>query len=777
LALLVGVAGAAVLTAAAGARRTGSAYPRLLEEAETGDVLVNPNDGDTDFDAIEALPQVEDAARGEGIFVVARTPDGEPDFDIDLLPLASDGRLFYEFERPVRLEGRLPRHDAADEVALSRPLADALELGVGDELPAVVITSTAAPAPVDLTVTGVGLFTRDVLQDAETRATFPLMLFGPEAARRWAEPEQSFRASVVRLRGGDEERAQFLLGAQRAAGEQLFLQTQAETTEAAQRALRPYAGALALFAVVAGVAGLLVVGQAVVRHLLLGLGDAPALVALGLTRSQLVTGTVLRAGVVGLLGAATAVVLAVTASVWMPVGPAREIEPAPGVDVDGLVLLGGGLLIVVVALAGGAVVGPLAVRRASTSAARAGIRRPSRLVQTLGRIGLAPAPVAGVRVALERGQGATSVPVRTTLAGAATGVAALVAALTFAAGLDHLLATPRLYGWSWDAVVQADSEEEEEAAPVAGSRLAALPSVGAVAPGSYGQVSVDGLAVAAIGLGEGEPQVFPPLLEGRAARAPDEVVLGSTTLRRIGRSVGDRVELEVGDQVVDASVVGRTVFPRISAYPGADKVGLGNGAALTVGGLGALVTDATTSFFLVRFADGVDHDAALAELREAFPDAPDSEEPLVDVRPQRPDDLVGYDRMAATPLVLAGLLAVLAGGTTAHALVTGVRRRRGELATLKTLGFTRLQVSSTVAWQATTVAVVALLVGLPLGVTLGRWLWVVLAERIGAIAEPVTPLVAVLVAVPAALVVANLLAAMPGRRAGRLSPAVALRAE
>jgi hypothetical protein len=50
-------------------------------------------------------------------------------------------------------------------------------------------------------------------------------------------------------------------------------------------------------------------------------------------------------------------------------------------------------------------------------------------------------------------------------------------------------------------------------------------------------------------------------------------------------------------------------------------------------------------------------------------------------------------------------------------------------------------------------------------VATGRWLWVLLAERIGAIAEPVT------------LAGLNLVAAVPGRHAGALSPATALRTE
>jgi ABC-type lipoprotein release transport system permease subunit len=54
-------------------------------------------------------------------------------------------------------------------------------------------------------------------------------------------------------------------------------------------------------------------------------------------------------------------------------------------------------------------------------------------------------------------------------------------------------------------------------------------------------------------------------------------------------------------------------------------------------------------------------------------------------------------------------------------LFTGVRRRRRDLAVLKTLGLTRSQLLKLVSWQASALATVALLAGLPLGALAGRW--------------------------------------------------------
>src|SRR4029453_7942259 len=86
-------------------------------------------------------------------------------------------------------------------------------------------------------------------------------------------------------------------------------------------------------------------------------------------------------------------------------------------------------------------------------------RRPSGVARFLTAAGGWPLPATvGLRMAVEPGRGRTAVPVRTTLAGVTLGVGALVAALTFGAGLAHLLDSPGLYGQTWDLQLEDTSD-------------------------------------------------------------------------------------------------------------------------------------------------------------------------------------------------------------------------------------------------------------------------------------------------------------------------------
>jgi ABC-type proline/glycine betaine transport system permease subunit len=86
------------------------------------------------------------------------------------------------------------------------------------------------------------------------------------------------------------------------------------------------------------------------------------------------------------------------------------------------------------------------------------------------------------------------------------------------------------------------------------------------------------------------------------------------------------------------------------------------------------------------------------------------------------------------------------------------------------------QVRATVAWQATAVAGASLVVGLPLGIAAGRSAWSWFATQVAIEPVPViSPLV--LLAIPAIIVLANAVAALPARAAARTQPATVPRTE
>jgi putative ABC transport system permease protein len=126
---------------------------------------------------------------------------------------------------------------------------------------------------------------------------------------------------------------------------------------------------------------------------------------------------------------------------------------------------------------------------------------------------------------------------------------------------------------------------------------------------------------------------------------------------------------------------------------------------------------------------------------------------------------------------LGSVLAVLALLTVAHLLATSIRRRRRDVAILKTLGFTPGDVGRAVAWQAITLAVVTLLGGIPLGVVAGRFAWRLFAGQLGVVPGVSIPTALLALIGPAAIALAVLVSAGPAVTAMRTRPAPTLRAE
>ena len=288
---------------------------------------------------------------------------------------------------------------------------------------------------------------------------------------------------------------------------------------------------------------------------------------------------------------------------------------------------------------------------------------------------------------------------------------------------------------------------------------------GAVLLTLLGDGDIGGQDVPVVGIRPLRGRVAPPLLDGRLPRGPREIALSGGELRALHTGVGGLVRARTTRGMAALRITGQIVLsPEITN----EQVRLGAGGVMTLTGAQALSrTPLPVNVYLVRLRHPGDP-AEIARLKRQFPGVV-----LPAVPPPEVRELQGVNGL---PLVLACALTLLAAGTIAHTLVTSVRRRRRDLAILKAIGFVSWQVRATVAWQATAIAATGLVIGLPLGVAAGRWAWTLLAR--GFAIEPVPVISAlVLLSVPAVLLMANLVAAVPGRAAARTQPAVVLRAE
>ena len=276
-------------------------------------------------------------------------------------------------------------------------------------------------------------------------------------------------------------------------------------------------------------------------------------------------------------------------------------------------------------------------------------------------------------------------------------------ALTFSASLHHLFSTPRLFGQNWDYRSEWARER-----PAAVATIERDPSISAVALGDDKSfVSVEGRHVGVRAMYDLKGSLPPTVIEGRAPRSDDEILLGTKTLRALGladRGHG-RGARHPGERM---RIVGRGVLPTGYALHN----NLGEGAAMTWSSAVRIGAAASGAYVLqARIAPGADRARTLAKLQRL----------LVAPAPGLPAPVADFGGVSELPAVISALLVAVAIGALVQTLVLAVRRRRRDLAILKTLGFDRRQVLATVAWQATTFAAVGLIVGLPLGDVLGRW--------------------------------------------------------
>jgi hypothetical protein len=772
LTLLIGLAGGSIVALVAGGQRTDSAYPRFFAKAHGADATVfafmETPQTLAGLKVLEHLPEVTSYGALQGYTTVDGTMVGGP--------------LGPGFEHTVSvprlIAGRLPR--GPGEVSVDWTIAQAHHLHVGDIYRVGVVADNASPngppTTLHLALRVVGIAVNANAFPPYSQDQSATSIVDPSFVTRYRHelgpPQLGLQ---LRLRGGQGGLAAFERSDRRAfPGQPVVVGSSAPQTQAVQNSIHPASVALWLLGAALAVMGVLIVFQ-LFRRLSAGEEDEYVTAAAqGATRRQLLAAELARAGAVAVGAAVVAAVAAIALSPLFPLGTAGVAEPNPGVWVEWPVLLIGMGSIVVLTIALAAypawratrqAMAPMSVRE-QTSAYRGAAWAPRWLW-------LRPMSWVGVAHGLRTGRGASAVPVRASITAMLLAVIGLTSALTFSASLEHLVTTPALYGWSWDAHIY---DNGENGTPMLVPKLVAdrwLSDV-IVAPTGI-PIRVNGHADLGAGLDARKGSVSVVTASGRTPARANEIDLGPSTLSRLHIHLGSRVRVTVS--AIQGPTRTYTVVGAVIA-PWADQSGSfnGGGAVMTKAGferlvpVGALNHIPPPSDAFVKFSPGAMTAAHMNQLRHQV-----GEEYSVSPA-QPPTDLLNFGRVRDLPLMLALLLVGLAAVTLFLTLLSSASRRRSEMAILKAMGYRRAQLQGVVAWQSTAMTLVGLVIGLPLGIALGRWLWIVVADHLALLGQPVVPVWQIALIALGALVVANVAGAWPGLVVARTPVTRVLRA-
>ena len=787
LALLIGIAGTTVFAALAGARRGASALQRLDARTLPSTAMILANVPGFDWTPVAKLPEVEALTK----FVVdyTMTPVG---FSGDGLSFPeADHVLLSRIEKPVIFEGRALDANRADEVMISRKFAAHYHKSVGDTLqiilstPHEVVTQTGAgphgefTGPrVTLHIVGIGEVSPSWGADQAGSNGGALLspgLYDKYRANIVGPPgvkTQNFVNVLVRLRGGEAALDQFNKDFNRVTGRSdievtdLIAQQRDE-----QRHMAFESRCLVAFAIAAFVAALFLIGQAIGRYAAASTEELRTLRALGMTPRQAVAAASAGPALTGIAGAIAGVGGAVLASQWLPFGSAGLIEPDPGISWD-WVVFGPGLGVVIVLVAGAAAA---AAYLAIVAARRERPVRRSTIAAAVGQ-GSMPVPlVVGTRFALEAGRGRNAVPVRPALLGAVMGVLGVLAAFTFSNGVADAAGHPERFGQTYQlaAFVGINGQDFGPNDALLAALRANRTVTGvddartAVATAKGGQVSVSVWDYSG-----GSKAVPLVILAGRKPESADEVVLAPQTLDAMHAHVGSTVTLAGSRKgSVRFHVVGSGLVPT------GPHNGYADGGWVTSHGYDALFRGFKFHVVLITLARSARGPHAATTLSAAIHKTDKRLSGIGFGAPDPIPEVAELKEVERLPILLGSFLALLAIGAVGHALATAVRRRSHDFAVLRAIGMTQRQCRWVVVTQASVLAVIGLLFGIPIGLAVGRSVWRVVADDTPIAYVPPMAVLALLLIVPGALLLANLLAAWPGRRAARLRVAHILRAE
>jgi hypothetical protein len=353
-------------------------------------------------------------------------------------------------------------------------------------------------------------------------------------------------------------------------------------------------------------------------------------------------------------------------------------------------------------------------------------------------------------------------------------LAALIGTLVAAA--TTLSGTPARYGFDWDllAVTPYGDQTREGLEAAFADRADVIAAAGF---SSWGVLLNDrgfpALAVTPI-----EGTLGPTILDGRGLRADDDIVLGRDTLEQLGLALGDRVDVSApqsdGTQPgapTSFRIVGIATFPPVSQI-GTDQPRLGTGALISRRALDRLVgSDANDpEWTAVRLARGASPAAVIARLPDGVPEATGA--PTSWYLDAKPAELRQLDGVAPLLYGAVAIGVLITFGAVVHGLWSQTRANRRDLAILGAIGFTTRQRGRAAAWQAVPMAAAVLVIGIPIGIAIGRLTYTRFARSLAVddqFAIPAVVPVLLVAGTVLALITATIVAATVARRA-RLVP-------
>ncbi len=807
LILIVSLLGGLALASVAGARRTQSAFPRFLAASNPSDIAIDEGSyNPAIINAIRHLPGVTSVrsyvAFNVGVLNAHGAPDVNSAFNQAVEFVGSIDGLYFDQDRIAVLSGRRANEHRPDEAMVSAQTAEQFNLHVGSTLPIGFYSNQQFATPgfnlatppyhsLTLHIVGIGEFADEVVQDDVDK--IPRVLITPALTRQFLGCCTTYAWNGVQLRSGTAgvPALERTYSAHLPKGYPVYVRVNSVVEAQGERAVKPQSVALGVFGIIVALAALVLAGQAVSRLISQLQEEHLIMRSIGATPRQLMSDSLVGLLLALVLGALGAAVAAVALSPISPIGAVRQIEVSPGISFDWTVLLWGIALfclvpgVVALALSYRATLEGQAQRR---TAAR---KRGNGAVRTAAAAGLPVAAVTGIDLALDPGRSRNAVPVRSAIVGTTLAVLTLTSAITFGASLNTLVDHPNLYGWNWTGALIAGAGYGDVPGQEAARLLNADRGVEAWNGIYVGALEIDNHLVPTAGAIKVRARVDPPILSGHRLEARNQVVLGAATLAELHKQVGDTVTVSNSISTRPMRIVGTATMP---------TVGVGHGLHLSMGSGAWVYFDELPSparniqqnallganILLIRYAARVtpmDSSRDLASLAQRLSNYnpthmnPANLPGISAVTLERPAEIVNYRSMGAAPVILGVGLTIGSAFALAVTLAASVRRRRRELALLKTLGFTQRQLRAAVAWQSSVVVVIGMAIGIPLGIGLGRGLWRAFANELHVVSDPTVPVVWIGLIAVGSLLLANLVAALPARFAGRTPTALVLREE